>query len=130
MAKHEPRKCVVCGKEFVPTKSNQLCCSKNCSLKRWRSNNPEYCAPPREIKNCIICGKEFMPIRSGHVCCSKKCTNKRNKETQRQNDAMYREMYKAQKAMPQSLHKERADITIAARKEGLSYGQYVAKYGL
>ena len=122
----EPRKCEVCGKEYIPTKKSQRCCSKACSLKRWKLMNPEYCAPPREIRKCIICGNEFMPIRSNHVCCSKKCTSKRNKETQLLNDRAINEIRKAQEAMPESNHDAIAMLTIAARAEGLSYGQYEA----
>lgn len=127
MANYKPRKCEVCGKEYIPTKISQRCCSKACSLKRWKSMNPEYCAPPREIKKCIICGTEFMPKRTSHICCSKKCTMQRNKETQLINDRLFREAQKAQEAMPESNHDAIAQLTIEATEQGLSYGQLEAK---
>ena len=30
---YDPRRCVVCGRLFFPTNSNQICCSKECSYE-------------------------------------------------------------------------------------------------
>lgn len=37
--------CVICGKEFQPTKRNQdnaVCCSQPCNMKKWRREHPEH----------------------------------------------------------------------------------------
>lgn len=47
MAKHEPRNCVVCGKQFVPTNSKNITCSKECSAMNSRRHEKER----REIRN-------------------------------------------------------------------------------
>ena len=84
------------------------------------------------LKICEICGTEFETNRTNKICCSKKCQVKRNcivTEQQRKN-RYYEEKQKnlIKEAMPKSNHDAIANIAIAARKEGLTYGQYVAKY--
>ena len=86
----------------------------------------------KEIKKCIICGNEFQPLRTGHICCSQKCSRKRNamvtEQTKKNRYYEQQQMQKVQEAMPKSNHDAIADIAIIARSQGLSYGQYVAKY--
>lgn len=43
------KRCVVCGEKIVGRRSNAICCSSECSIKRWREatrqwqeNNREY----------------------------------------------------------------------------------------
>lgn len=126
----EPRKCVVCGTEFMPRREEHICCCSKCSQKRWRIMNGLFFES--DMKKCVICGTEFLQKSTRHICCSEKCQRKRNamisKEPQKKRYHEQREKQKAQEAMPESNHKAIADIAIAARAEGLTYGQYVAKY--
>lgn len=124
--------CEMCGKEFEAKIKSAKYCSKNCGQKKWRMLNTDISKKTKEAAKCIVCGNEFKKLRKDHVCCSKKCSQKKYKESTKIRVAEWREKQKAKKKEPKpvSLHKARADIAIAARAEGLSYGQYVAKYGL
>ena len=82
------------------------------------------------IKKCIICGNEFTTNRDAQLCCSKKCSLIRNNEVAKENYKLHEASRKVQKKMPPSNHDAIADIAIEARKQGLTYGQYVAKMGL
>lgn len=129
----ETRKCIVCGKEFTPSKVYARCCSGKCSQKNWRIEHGQ-CRKNFEGKKqkCIICGKEFTPYRSEHICCSPECSKKRNYQvTSTRKKQQYRDMVekkKAMEAMPKSNHDAIANIAIEARKHGMSYGEYVGKY--
>ena len=42
-ASHEPRRCEICGKEYIPRRSDQRTCgSEECMKKRQRLNQLEY----------------------------------------------------------------------------------------
>ena len=41
--KHEPKICEICGKEYIPKRSDQRCClSPECTRERQRLNQTEY----------------------------------------------------------------------------------------
>ena len=41
--KHEPKRCEICGKEYIPKRSDQRCClSPECTRERQRLNQTEY----------------------------------------------------------------------------------------
>ena len=43
MKDHEPRICEICGKEYIPRRSDQRCClAPNCTKERQRLNRIEY----------------------------------------------------------------------------------------
>lgn len=44
------RPCPVCGKEFKPTRADQITCSHECSLNRQREV---------KLRTCPVCGREF-----------------------------------------------------------------------
>ena len=71
---NEKRKCIVCGKEFVPTKSNQLCCSRKCRDKNSKYKRGSY---------CIECGK-FFQAKSNTKFCSKECRHNHKMRNYRQ----------------------------------------------
>lgn len=84
---------------------------------------------------CIICGKEFVPKTHKATMCSHECRvirkNEIAKEFNERKKASKPEKAKQPKRRKQkekTNHDKIADIAIAARKEGLTYGQYVAKY--
>ena len=120
------KKCLVCGKEFQPKKITKVCCSERCAQKKWRMSNGYQ--NEKENKKCIICGNEFKPIRESQLCCSETCRRKRNDEVKKKRYSEDVEKKRAKKAMPESNHDAIARIAIEARKLGMSYGQYVAKY--
>lgn len=122
--------CEMCGKEFEATRKNAMYCSKRCGEKKWRMLNTDIDKKTKETAKCIVCGNEFKKLRKDHVCCSKKCSQKKYKESTKIRGVRYRERQKEKKnaPKPESNHKRIADIAIAARNEGLTYGQYVAKY--
>lgn len=126
--------CEICGKDFDTQKIDKLCCSKKCTQKRYRMTHRKE-PKKKEIGKCAICGSEFEKFRENHLCCSEKCrkvmesrkSGERMREyKKRKKEKEIREAVKITKKGEN--HRAIADIAIAARKEGLTYGQYVAKY--
>lgn len=93
---------------------------------------------------CKMCGKTFIrgKYQSAQKCCSKECSEKstslRKKAYYEANKEVVnsrseeRKKRKKQEAVRKRYSNKKAiiDISALARKEGLSYGQYVAKYGV
>lgn len=78
------------------------------------------------VKQCIVCGQNFVPRKYTQKCCGKKC---RLENTRRRQKEIYEEHYRAIRKEKQKPPKNNiTEIAVAARKEGLTYGQYVAKY--
>ena len=43
MKKHEPKRCIICGREYIPKRSDQRCClAPECMKERQRLNRIEY----------------------------------------------------------------------------------------
>ena len=43
MKEYEPRRCIICGKEYIPRRSDQRCClAPECTKERQRLNQIEY----------------------------------------------------------------------------------------
>lgn len=43
MKVYEPRRCIICGREYIPKRSDQRCClDPNCTKERQRLNRIEY----------------------------------------------------------------------------------------
>lgn len=107
---------------------------------------------PLEMRKCVVCGKEFKQIRGNQIVCSNECRRKRDSEMQKQwreknlgymSKKTGQEMPKVEIPKEEIPKKEKpkrkqsknnyekiVDIAIAARNEGLTYGQYVAKHKL
>lgn len=100
---------------------------------------------PLEVRKCVVCGKEFKQIRGNQIVCSTECRHKRDSELQKQwreknigymSKKTGQEMPNIEKPKKQKPKEQKVknnydkivDIAIAARAEGLTYGQYVAKY--
>lgn len=49
MHTYKPRKCEVCGREFVPERANQLTCSSECKETRYLAYDREYRKRRREF---------------------------------------------------------------------------------
>ena len=88
-----------------------------------------------EVQECVNCKKNFVPTNPRQIFCCKECQVKCNARERMIYKAAERKQEKERlKQMePKRSKKPKYSVTelaVAARKEGLSYGQYVAKYGL
>ena len=110
----EKRKCLVCGDEFeVPTTRNgakRKYCSAECRYKAQRK-----AAANKIYYSCEWCGKP-LPENSTEKYCSEECRNKA-----KSNSAKKRGRKKKVRSI--------TEIIKLAQAEGLTYGQYVSKYG-
>jgi hypothetical protein len=82
-----------------------------------------------ESMECFWCGKKFTPTYHNVVCCSEECKKKRLNAQ----DKARREKFNSKNKAPEKQktnHEKIAEIAIEARKQGMSYGQYVAKYNV
>ena len=80
----------------------------------------------RAAINCAICGKLFVAKNGNAKYCSKKCSDAGAMENYYKKKASKEQAAKKQRKKPLSI----TEIAVAARKAGMSYGQYVAKMGL
>lgn len=86
------------------------------------------------IKKCKWCGNEFEG-RNQQRYCSKSCKDKMNEFSgikYQHKELVEKSQYvqKAKRGRPKYKGPSILEIDAAARKEGLTYGQYVAKYGI
>jgi len=107
--------CAFCSEMFETDKNAALYCSARCrrqaTNKKRRENNAN-----RAFK-CAFCGKLFISSRKRKYC-NEKCRLM----------ASGRLLSKPRERKKPTMTLEQ--IVSASRKEGLSYGQYVKKYGL
>jgi hypothetical protein len=125
------RECRICGKLFNANVSNRKTCSQECADIRRRQyideQNARARAATRErlgTKICAICGKEFAPNHPAKMCCSPECQRERDRDLVRS-----KRKYKGTKQKNKSSEEQIIDINAKAKAMGLSYGQYVARYG-
>lgn len=78
------------------------------------------------IKRCIICGKEFTARRDSQKCCSSEC--RKENASRYQKAKYYKTSRTAKSPEPKRPKNNITEIAVAARAEGLTYGQYVARY--
>lgn len=105
------KKCPVCGKAFTAEKNGIKFCSPEC--KKKASGTPQK-------KTCEYCMAELPPFRKKY--CSDECYLMANGiRKDRTGKFRYK---KTKRKLPI------ADINEKARAEGLTYGQYVAKYNI
>ena len=100
------KECEWCGKEFVRRRNSQKYCSAKC--RNANRNHRLY----DEGKTCLICLKPLPKGRSKY--CSDEC---------------FKKIKTVPKFTPTEKKSTIAEINAKARAEGLSYGQYMAKYG-
>lgn len=86
----------------------------------------------KEVRKCRYCGTEFVAIRDNNYCCSPSCSSKYSrKSTYREIEEYDKEQFeKMRKKRPMKPKQSITEIAVAARKAGMTYGQYVAKMGL
>lgn len=74
----------------------------------------------KKQKTCLVCGKSFIGLVQQKYCCKKCATMAYNRNQQERQERRRRKKANA----------DLIDIARKSREEGLTYGQYVAKYGL
>ena len=107
--------CKYCGKEFEKANNRHFFCSDRCKRKyNYSKTEPDT---KKILLECCLCGKSFLSGRKKKYCsveCRSKTRHfKRNRKTAKQKPVSVLSI-----------------IAEKARLEGLSYGKYVAKYGL
>lgn len=117
--KLETTTCRECGKEFKPTHYISVYCSKECSKAWHRANINRLRRESREAR-CIVCGELITDVKRRKYCSEECKKNNRVKFYQPKDNARNTAKHTA------SL----SEISAKANEEGLTYGQYVAKYGL
>ncbi len=119
------QKCAVCGTPFEAHR-NKIYCSKECAVRaaeetRIRRLRERGSYVVGDIITCPVCGKNFMFSSGGKKYCSAECQRKARK-------------LGISKATPMSPRKKRpstlAEVERKSREEGMSYGEYVVKYGI
>lgn len=84
------------------------------------------------IVKCVICDKEFVTLHARQCTCGEECKKEHYRNLARINRQRLREESKARMTSCESQQESIDTVTLAtlAKKAGMSYGQYVAKYGL
>ena len=108
------KKCPNCGKTFETDKHQQKHCCVGCRREYTYKNTHKK----NNLKTiiCAFCGEAFNTLRKRKYCC-KTCTQRAQGKSAAK---------RSHKILPLSLEA----IAKVCRDEGLSYGQYVAKYNL
>ena len=104
--------CCFCKKEYEGDNAS-IYCSAECRRAMEKKRKEKEIANRAQI--CAFCGVVFYSDRRKKYCCDK-CRDKANGKRSA----------KPRKKAKMSIE----EVAKLCRKEGLSYGQYVAKYGL
>lgn len=115
--KKEKKQCEHCGIDLP--KGRTKYCSKKCSDAAFSKMN-------RKNKICEVCGKELVERQKFY--CSPECA----KEARRSNK---NEQCRKPKSEPKKKGRPKKVVSVVeickrAKEEGLTYGQYVGKYGM
>lgn len=88
-----------------------------------------------KVIKCAYCRSPFVSKRKDQICCSKECSASYHREKEKQKkkeeaalDKQLREGSSRKRSKPGTM--SAVEIDAAARAAGMTYGQYVAKYGL
>ena len=112
--KNREETCGQCGKVFVTTNHNQKYCSVECRDKAYKEK--PYKPLGTRVFECEFCGELFEADAKRRFC-TPECRRKA-------------EQGKKKIRKPKKPKLSLIDVAKLCREEGLSYGQYVAKYGL
>ena len=109
------RICAICGKEFLAESSSRKYCSRECraigagkpitGVSRWGRSYSQV---------CVYCGRTFDSGSPKGRFCSKYCKDRYEREQRRREKELLKK---------NSIN----EIVKEATKQGMSYGQYVAK---
>lgn len=81
-------------------------------------------------KECKYCGKRFIPKHRAEKYCSERCLEEGARKLRNERNRIRSKMKKIANEKKPQLPVTIVNIAVEAKKEGLTYGQYVAKYGL
>lgn len=70
---YKPRKCIICGKKYMPTNSRQKCCGEKCSKKNLQNYFHKRNGTTLKKRVCTICGKSFETYDHRKINCSESC---------------------------------------------------------
>lgn len=72
--KEIPRKCKICGRDFIAKRSNHECCSAKCNhINQYKKRHPDMNAWRTEVRKCALCGNDFVPKKKRQKFCSEHC---------------------------------------------------------
>lgn len=109
--------CKCCGKIFEHKNVLKLYCSTECYDKVNRENARKRAKGVQEIeKECLYCGKQFVQRGHKQIFCSPECGKEMRKSPH----------YKPQQTKKKKKATSLKQMSIEARKHGMSYGKYVA----
>lgn len=111
--------CPVCGDEFAPATSNQRYCTKDCAAAARRA----YARRPAVELVCPVCGKSFVKHHGQQKYCTPECRERNEKGD------FYLDMPQRVYKSPGGNQGGIAAVAAQARAAGMTYGQYVSKYG-
>lgn len=80
----------------------------------------------KSVCKCVVCGTEFVRKNQRHIYCNMTC----KKQVERSMRKKYVKPNEENKTKKHTANNELVNIAIAARKAGMTYGQYVQKMGL
>lgn len=124
--------CTICGKEFKQTHGSQTMCSEECRKEYHRQYQENLSRmKPHTCKTsiCSECGKEFENPGGKRMTCSPECKKARKKKVEKESREQKRQKDRYISYCTKR-NKELSRIAAKATAEHMTYGQYVAKYGV
>ena len=114
------------------------CAAYICSVYMEGGNVMAYLIKVFKNKNCKICGKEFVPVTTNQTYCCAECRMESKRIIAREKSKMINEERKIEvKKRNEENERKRirskkprlsiGEISVLARKAGMTYGQYVAQ---
>lgn len=110
------KKCLICGREFLPKSNNQRYCGNQCVGKNS--------AKRVQIIECEVCGKKFEATVRGVKFCSKECKAIRHKEVVARSIERRKEQEQARRSALGPQYKTIEEVVRLAGDD-ISYGYYV-----
>ena len=110
--------CKRCGKHFEHGNVHTFYCSRECRDANRKERAKAKNKGIQEIeKECLYCGKLFKQMGHKQKYCSMECRKEMTKSNERR---------KAMEKKPKKKVSTLKEVTMEARKHGMTYGKYVA----
>ena len=113
------KKCQLCGGVFTTRHNSQQYCCKSCANTAKADRNYDARKASVFKLTCAMCEKPFTNIRK-RTYCSTECRLQANGRGGR---------LKPKDKKAEKPNMTIAEVCVAARQQGMTYGQYVAKFG-
>lgn len=107
--------CVICGKPFTSARPDSKCCSRECKYEKAKQYARAHKTEMK--KTCPECGKTFVTTNPDRKYCSFECGRQHANEVRRE------------KRNPKVKDADIREIVRRANEMGVSYGEYVARWG-